>query len=76
MNPVARRETPLAIAALVLWVLTAAAGLVLFITGSAARRAGREQAGAEQATGQQATTQQAGGEQATTSRLTPPRRPW
>jgi hypothetical protein len=38
MNPVARRETPLAIAALVLWVLTAAAGLVLFITGSAARR--------------------------------------
>ena len=38
MNPVARRETPLAIAALVLWVLTAAAGLVLFIAGSAARR--------------------------------------
>ena len=54
MNPVARRETPLAIAALVLWVLTAAAGLVLFITGSAARRTGREQAGGEQATGQQA----------------------
>jgi hypothetical protein len=34
----------LAIAALVLWVLTAAAGLVLFIAGSAARRAGGEQA--------------------------------
>jgi hypothetical protein len=33
----------LAIAALVLWVLTAAAGLVLFIAGSAARRAGGEQ---------------------------------
>jgi hypothetical protein len=30
----------LAIAALVLWVLTAAAGLVLFITGSAAKRTG------------------------------------
>ncbi len=44
MNPVARRETPLAIAALVLWVLTAGAGLVLFITGSAARRTGGEQA--------------------------------
>jgi hypothetical protein len=44
MNPMARRETPLAIAALVLWVLTAAAGLVLFITGSAARRTGGEQA--------------------------------
>ena len=44
MNPVARRETPLAIAALVLWVLTAAAGLVLFIAGSAARRAGGAQA--------------------------------
>ena len=39
----------MAIAALVLWVLTAAAGLVLFIAGSAARR-GRD----EQATGQQA----------------------
>jgi len=34
----------LAIAALVLWVLTAAAGLVLFMAGSAARRAGGEQA--------------------------------
>ena len=44
MNPVARRETPLAIAALVLWVLTAAAGLVLFIAGSAARRGRGEQA--------------------------------
>ena len=44
MNPMARRETPLAIAALVLWVLTAAAGLVLFIAGSAARRTGSEQA--------------------------------
>jgi hypothetical protein len=55
MNPMARRETPLAIAALVLWVLTAAAGLVLFIAGSAARRAGSEQAPGhqrEQAPGQ------------------------
>jgi hypothetical protein len=34
----------LAIAALVLWVLTAAAGLVLFITGSAAKRTSGEQA--------------------------------
>ena len=48
MNPVARRETPLAIAALVLWVLTAAAGLVLFITGSAARRARGAQAPGQQ----------------------------
>ena len=49
MNPVARRETPLAIAALVLWVLTAGAGLVLFLTGSAARRSGGEQAAGQQA---------------------------
>jgi hypothetical protein len=45
----------LAIAALVLWVLTAAAGLVLFIAGSAARRAGGERAPGhqhEQAPGQ------------------------
>ena len=39
----------MAIAALVLWVLTAAAGLVLFVTGSAARRAGGEQAPGPQA---------------------------
>jgi hypothetical protein len=44
MNPVPRRETPLAIAALVLWVLTAGAGLILFISGSAAKRSGDEQA--------------------------------
>jgi hypothetical protein len=49
MNPVARRETPLAIAVLVLWVLTAAAGLVLFVTGNAARRTGGEQAPAPRA---------------------------
>ena len=48
-EPVARRETPLAIAALVLWVLTAAAGLVLFIAGSAARRSRGEQALGQQA---------------------------
>jgi hypothetical protein len=34
----------LAIAALVLWVLTAGAGLILFISGSAAKRSGDEQA--------------------------------
>ena len=39
----------MAIAALVLWVLTAAAGVVLFSTGSAARRTGGEQAAELQA---------------------------
>jgi hypothetical protein len=39
----------LAIAALVLWVLTAAAGVVLFSTGSAARRTSGEQAAEPQA---------------------------
>jgi hypothetical protein len=39
----------LAIAALVLWVLTAAAGVVLFSTGSAARRTGGAQAAEPQA---------------------------
>jgi hypothetical protein len=39
----------LAIAALVLWVLTAAAGLVLFITGSAAKRTGGELASEREA---------------------------
>jgi hypothetical protein len=46
---VARREILVAIAALVLWVLTAAAGLVLLTAGSAAKRAGAEQAAAQQA---------------------------
>ena len=57
MNPVARRETPLAIAALVLWILTAAAGLVLFITGNAARRAGGAQAPGLQTAGQRSPAQ-------------------
>ncbi len=59
MNPVARRETPLAIAALVLWILTAAAGLVLFITGNAARRAGGAQAPGLQTAGQRSPAQRA-----------------
>jgi hypothetical protein len=42
----------LAIAALVLWVLTAGAGLVLFIAGSAAKRTTGRQASEQQATGQ------------------------
>jgi hypothetical protein len=54
MNPVARRETPLAIAALVVWVLTATAGLVLLMAGSAAKRAAAQQAPAQQASAQQA----------------------
>ena len=58
MNPVVRRETPLAIAALVLWILTAAAGLVLFITGNAARRAGDAQAPGLQTAGQRSPAQQ------------------
>jgi hypothetical protein len=62
MNRVARRETPLAIAALVLWVLTAAAGLVLFITGSAARRAGGAEGPGQQTAGQQAPSQPAPGQ--------------
>lgn len=57
MNPVARRETPLAIAALVLWILTAAAGLVLFITGNAARRAGGAQDPGLQTAGQRSPAQ-------------------
>ena len=57
MNPVARRETPLAIAALVLWILTAAAGLVLFITGNAARRAGGAQAPGLRTAGQRSPVQ-------------------
>ena len=44
MNPVVRRETPLAIVTLVVWVLTAAAGLVLLMAGSAARRATQQEA--------------------------------
>ena len=60
MNPVARRETPLAIAALVLWVLTAGAGLVLFITGKR---------------GPGAAGRRAGQPAEATSRLSPPRRP-
>ncbi len=59
MNPVARRETPLAIAALVLWILTAAAGLVLFITGNAARRAGGAQAPGLQTAGPRSPAQRA-----------------
>jgi UPF0716 family protein affecting phage T7 exclusion len=50
LNPVARREIPVAIATLVLWVLTAAAGLVLLTAGGAAKRAAAQQAaGAQQA---------------------------
>jgi hypothetical protein len=41
---VARREIPVAIAALVLWVLTAAAGLALLMAGGAAKRAAAQQA--------------------------------
>jgi hypothetical protein len=59
MNPVARRETPLAIATLVVWVLTATAGLVLLVAGSAAKRAAGQQAAEHQAPGQQAAGQQA-----------------
>jgi UPF0716 family protein affecting phage T7 exclusion len=44
LNPVARREIPVAIATLVLWVLTAAAGLVLLTAGGAAKRAAAQQA--------------------------------
>jgi hypothetical protein len=44
LNPVARREIPVAIAALVLWVLTAAAGLGLLMAGGAAKRAAAQQA--------------------------------
>jgi hypothetical protein len=56
LNPVARREIPVAIATLVLWVLTAAAGLVLLTAGGAARRAAAQQAaGARQAAGAQET---------------------
>jgi hypothetical protein len=58
MNP-ARRETPLAIATLVVWVLTATAGLVLLVAGSAAKRAAGQQAAELQAPGQQAPGQQA-----------------
>jgi hypothetical protein len=59
MNPVARRETPLAIAALVVWVLTATAGLVLLVAGSAAKRAAGQQAAEHQAAERQAAGQQA-----------------
>jgi len=45
LNPVARREIPVAIATLVLWVLTAAAGLVLLTAGGAAKRAAQQAAG-------------------------------
>src|SRR6266851_4821225 len=55
-NPVARREIPVAIAALVLWVLTAAAGLVLLVSGSAAKRSA---AGQPAAAPQPTATQQA-----------------
>jgi UPF0716 family protein affecting phage T7 exclusion len=47
LNPVARREIPVAIATLVLWVLTAAAGLVLLTAGGAAKRAAAQQAAAQ-----------------------------
>ncbi len=49
----------MAIAALVLWVLTAAAGLVLFITGNAARRASAAQPPGQRATEQPAPEQRA-----------------
>ena len=49
----------MAIAALVLWILTAAAGLVLFITGNAARRAGGAQAPGLQTAGQRSPAQRA-----------------
>ena len=55
MNPVARRETSLAIVTLVVWVLTAAAGLVLLMAGSAARRAAAQQ----EAAGQESAARQA-----------------
>jgi UPF0716 family protein affecting phage T7 exclusion len=56
LNPVARREIPVAIATLVLWVLTAAAGLVLLTAGGAAKRAAAQQAAdARQAAGAQET---------------------
>jgi hypothetical protein len=51
LNPVARREIPVAIATLVLWVLTAAAGLVLLTAGGAAKRTAAQQAAAQQAVG-------------------------
>jgi hypothetical protein len=50
LNPVARREIPVAIATLVLWVLTAAAGLVLLTAGGAAKRAAAQQAAGAQET--------------------------
>jgi hypothetical protein len=46
MNPVARREIPVAIATLVLWVLTAAAGLILLTAGGAAKRAAAQETAA------------------------------
>jgi hypothetical protein len=56
LNPVARREIPVAIATLVLWVLTAAAGLVLLTAGGAAKRAAAAQrAAAPEAAGVQET---------------------
>ena len=45
----------MAIATLVLWVLTAAAGLVLLTAGGAAKRAAAQQAAAQQAAGAQET---------------------
>jgi hypothetical protein len=54
----------LAIAALVVWVLTATAGLVLLVAGSAAKRAAAQQAPGQEAPGQEAPGQQAPGQQA------------
>jgi hypothetical protein len=55
LNPVARREIPVAIATLVLWVLTAAAGLVLLTAGGAAKRAAaQESAGGHESAAQEA----------------------
>jgi len=68
-----RRETPLAIAALVVWVLTAAAGLVLFITGNAARRAGGAQAPGQPARGRLAPAGQGTGQQLTGQQAVPSR---
>jgi len=63
----------LAIAALVVWVLTAAAGLVLFITGNAARRAGAAQAPGQPARGRLAPAGQGTGQQHTGQQAVPSR---
>ena len=63
----------MAIAALVVWVLTAAAGLVLFITGNAARRAGAAQAPGQPARGRLAPAGQGTGQQHTGQQAVPSR---